>query len=239
MLDIQDMLVRRGSGAQAHSVRLPALQVKAGEILAITGESGCGKSTLLEAIGLLLMPVELGRFSLGPARHEPGAKALDIARMLAANDQPALSAVRSRHLGFILQSGGLLPFLSVRDNITLPRRLLGMPVESAQVERTVQALRLEGLLDKLPQALSIGERQRVACVRAIAHEPQLLLADEPTAALDPHSARRLFELLLSLVNELGLSALVVSHDWALVRDFGLPRLGAISGQGETRFEAMD
>ena len=59
MLDIQDMLVRRGSGAQAHSVRLPALQVKAGEILAITGESGCGKSTLLEAIGLLLMPVEL------------------------------------------------------------------------------------------------------------------------------------------------------------------------------------
>ena len=234
MLDIHDMLVRRGSGAQAHSVRLPTLQVKAGEILAITGESGCGKSTLLEAIGLLLQPVELGRFSLGP----PGA-ALDIAQMLAGDDQPALSRVRSRHLGFILQSGGLLPFLSVRDNISLPRRLLGMPADSAQVDRAVQALRLEGLLGKLPQALSIGERQRVACVRAIAHEPQLLLADEPTASLDPHSAKRLFELLLSLVNELGLSALVVSHDWALVRDFGLPRLGAISRQGETLFEAMD
>lgn len=239
MLDIQDMLVRRGSGAQAHSVRLPTLQVKAGQILAITGESGCGKSTLLEAIGLLLQPVELGRFNLGPARHEPQVVALDIAQMLAANDQPALSAVRSRHLGFILQSGGLLPFLSVRDNISLPRRLLGMPAASAQVDRAVEALRLDGLLGKLPQALSIGERQRVACVRAIAHEPQLLLADEPTAALDPHSARRLFELLLSLVNELGLSALVVSHDWALVRDFGLPRLGAISRQGETLFEAMD
>lgn len=234
MLDIQDMLVRRGSGAQAHSVRLATLQVKPGEILAITGESGCGKSTLLEAIGLLLQPVELGRFRLGP----PGA-ALDIAQMLAAADQPALSRVRSRHLGFILQSGGLLPFLSVRDNISLPRRLLGMPADSAQVDRAVQALRLDGLLGKLPQALSIGERQRVACVRAIAHEPQLLLADEPTASLDPHSAKRLFELLLSLVNELGLSALVVSHDWALVRDFGLPRLGAVSRQGETLFEAMD
>ena len=232
MLDIQDMLVRRGSGAQAHSVRLPALQVKAGEILAITGESGCGKSTLLEAIGLLLQPVELRQFSLGPSRHEPHAAPLDIARLLASNDQPGLSEVRSRHLGFILQSGGLLPFLSVRDNISLPRRLLGMPAASEQVDRAVDALRLTGLLGKLPQALSIG-------VRAIAHEPQLLLADEPTASLDPHSARRLFELLLSLVNELGLSALVVSHDWALVRDFGLPRLGAISRQGETRFEAMD
>ncbi|NMY35865.1 MULTISPECIES: ABC transporter ATP-binding protein [unclassified Pseudomonas] len=234
MLDIQNMWVRRGSGAQAHNVRLPTLQVKPGDILAITGESGCGKSTLLEAIGLLLQPVELGRFHLGPA-----TASLDIAQMLAANDQSRLAAVRSRHLGFILQSGGLLPFLSVRDNISLPRRLLGMPAESAQVDRAVQALRLNGLLDKLPQALSIGERQRVACVRAIAHEPQVLLADEPTAALDPHSARRLFELLLSLVNELGLSALVVSHDWALVRDFGLPHLGAISRQGETLFEAMD
>ena len=234
MLDIQNMWVRRGSGAQAHNVRLPTLQVKPGDILAITGESGCGKSTLLEAIGLLLQPVELGRFHLGPA-----TASLDIAQMLAANDQSGLAAVRSRHLGFILQSGGLLPFLSVRDNISLPRRLLGMPAESAQVDRAVQALRLNGLLDKLPQALSIGERQRVACVRAIAHEPQVLLADEPTAALDPHSARRLFELLLSLVNELGLSALVVSHDWALVRDFGLPRLGAISRQGETLVEAMD
>jgi putative ABC transport system ATP-binding protein len=232
MLDIQDLLVQRGDGAQAHRVRLPLLQVGPGEILAITGESGCGKSTLLEAIGLLLAPRELGRFQLG-------REGLDIGQMLAADNQPALAAVRSRHLGFVLQNGGLLPFLKVRDNISLPRRLLGMSEHSAHVDHAVQALRLESLLDKLPQALSIGERQRVACVRAIAHEPQLLLADEPTAALDPHSAARLFELLLSLVSALGLSALVVSHDWALVKNFGLPRLGAISREGETLFEAMD
>ncbi|MFJ7282535.1 ABC transporter ATP-binding protein [Pseudomonas sp. NPDC099000] len=233
MLDIKNLLVRRGEGALAHHVRLPRLQIGAGEILAITGESGSGKSTLLEAIGLLLAPVELERFRLGAAQDQ------DIAQLLATDDQPALAAVRSRHLGFILQSGGLLPFLSVRDNISLPRRLLGMPVKSAHVDHAVEVLRLQGLLDKQPQALSIGERQRVACVRAIAHEPLLLLADEPTAALDPHSARRLFELLLSLVSNMGLSALVVSHDWALLKDFGLPRLGAISHQGETLFEPMD
>jgi putative ABC transport system ATP-binding protein len=233
MLDIKNLLVRRGEGAQAHHVRLPHLQVGAGEILAITGESGSGKSTLLEAIGLLLAPVELERFRLGPTHAQ------DIAHLLATDDQPALAAVRSRHLGFILQSGGLLPFLSVRDNISLPRRLLGMPAKSEHIDHAVDVLRLQGLLDKQPQALSIGERQRVACVRAIAHEPLLLLADEPTAALDPHSARRLFELLLSLVSSMGLSALVVSHDWALLKDFGLPRLGAISHQGETLFEPMD
>ena len=233
MLDIKNLLVRRGEGALAHHVRLPHLQVGAGEILAITGESGSGKSTLLEAIGLLLAPVELERFRLGPTHAQ------DIAHLLATDDQPALAAVRSRHLGFILQSGGLLPFLSVRDNIRLPRRLLGMSANSEHIDHAVDVLRLQGLLDKQPQALSIGERQRVACVRAIAHEPLLLLADEPTAALDPHSARRLFELLLSLVSSMGLSALVVSHDWALLKDFGLPRLGAISRQGETLFEPMD
>ncbi|MBK5549347.1 ABC transporter ATP-binding protein [Pseudomonas sp. TH03] len=234
MLDIKNLLVRRGEGALAHHVRLPHLHIGAGKILAITGESGSGKSTLLEAIGLLLAPVELERFRLGPA----GAQE-DIAQLLSGDDQPALAAVRSRHLGFILQSGGLLPFLSVRDNISLPRRLLGMSANSAHVDHAVEVLRLQGLLDRQPQALSIGERQRVACVRAIAHEPLLLLADEPTAALDPHSARRLFELLLSLVSSMGLSALVVSHDWALLKDFGLPRLGAISRQGETLFEPMD
>lgn len=211
-----------------HRVCLPALQLNRGEIRAITGESGCGKSTLLEAIGLLLAPQELTHFSLG---HEH----LDIRQLLQIDDQSALAVVRSRQLGFVLQNGGLLPFLRVRDNISLPRRLLGLPVRSAHVDNAIDMLRLRHLLDKYPQALSIGERQRVACVRAIAHEPQLLLADEPTAALDPLNARRLFELLLSLVRELGLAALVVSHDWALIDEFGLARLTAVSREGETDF----
>lgn len=231
MLDIKGLLVARGEGAQAHRVRLNELHLEQGEIRAITGESGCGKSTLLEAIGLLLAPQQLNHYRLG-------REAVDVRQLLAENQQPALAALRSRQLGFVLQNGGLLPFLKVRDNIQLPRRLLGLSSRSHAVEKAVEVLRLEPLLDKYPQSLSIGERQRVACVRAIAHEPQLLLADEPTAALDPHNAQRLFELLLSLVNELGLSALVVSHDWALIDQFGLPRLGAVNGEGETRFEPL-
>lgn len=228
MLDIKGLRVARGTGAQAHRVCLPALQLGHGEIRAITGESGCGKSTLLEAIGLLLAPQALTHYRLG-REH------VDVCQLLQAGDQSALAAVRSRQLGFVLQSGGLLPFLKVRDNISLPRRLLGLPSGSGHVEKALDVLRLQSLLDKYPQALSIGERQRVACVRAIAHEPQLLLADEPTAALDPVNARRLFELLLSLVRELGLTALVVSHDWALIDEFGLARLGAVSREGETAF----
>ncbi|CAM3616165.1 Lipoprotein-releasing system ATP-binding protein LolD 1 [Pseudomonas reidholzensis] len=231
MLDIKGLRVVRGQGSQAHAVRLDALQLRPGDVWAITGESGCGKSTLLEAIGLLLKPERLSHYYLGAQR-------LDVGQLLASDQQPALAALRSRELGFVLQSGGLLPFISVRENILLPRRLLGLGTHSAAVDKAVAALGLTSLLDKLPQALSIGERQRVACVRAIAHEPRVLLADEPTAALDPHNAQRLFELLLELVAELGLSALLVSHDWGLVERFGLPRLGALHGEGETRFEPM-
>jgi len=229
MLEVQGLSIQRGAGLRVH---VPRLQLARGAVLAVTGESGCGKSTLLETLGLLLAPQAVAQFRLG-------REALDVAAMLAADDQAGLAATRSRQLGFILQSGGLLPFLSVRDNISLPRRLLGMPRRSDRVDHAIDVLRLAPLLDKLPQMLSIGERQRAACVRAIAHEPQLLLADEPTAALDPHNARRLFELLLGLVRDLGLSALLVSHDWTLVRDFSLPRLSAQSSEGETRFVLMD
>ncbi|GFM75221.1 ABC transporter ATP-binding protein [Pseudomonas cichorii] len=229
MLRIKGLKIQRGVGANAHRVYVPELNLARGAVLAITGESGCGKSTLLETLGLLLAPEALGQYHLDSQ---------DIAALLAADDQVALADVRARSLGFVLQSGGLLPFLKVRENINLPRRLLGLSNKSDHVERAIAALHLEPLLEKLPQALSIGERQRVACVRAIAHQPQLLLADEPTAALDPHNARQLFELLLGLVEELGLSALVVSHDWGLVDSFGLPRLNAVNLRGETRFETV-
>lgn len=228
MLDIQGLEVQRGHGLQAHRVSLPRLQLEPGEVRAITGESGCGKSTLLEVIGLLLTPNALDAYRLGRERQ-------DVRALIEADNQPALADLRSRRLGFVLQNGGLLPFLNVRDNIALPRRLLGMPMRSAVVDKAIAVLRLDSLLEKLPQALSIGERQRVACVRAIAHEPHLLLADEPTAALDPHNARRLFGLLLELVGELRLSALVVSHDWSLVDEFSLQRLVANSAPGESRF----
>ncbi|MGM1052590.1 MAG: ABC transporter ATP-binding protein [Pseudomonadota bacterium] len=229
MLTLSELRVARGQGTARHEVHLPRLEVASGDMLAIVGPSGCGKSTLLEALGLLLKPSELGRYALGP-------DATDLAALLQADNEPALARIRSRELGFLLQNGGLLPFLSVRDNIALPRRLLGLPADSERVRHACATLGLETLLDKRPGALSIGERQRTAFVRAMAHEPRLLLADEPTAALDPQAGERLFGLILSLVQELDMAALVVSHDRALVTQFKLPRLVATLTSGGCRFE---
>lgn len=229
LLDIRNLHVVRGQGDATFKVRLPSLLLAQGEVAAIVGESGCGKSTLLEALGLLLAPQKVDRFLLGAQGH-------NITQAVLAQQEGVLAALRAQKLGFVLQNGGLLPYLSVRENIGLPRRLLGMSPSAPFVDEAVQALRLGHLLDSTPSALSIGERQRVACVRALAHEPQVLLADEPTAALDPGTARVLFELLLTLVARLQLSAIIVSHDWSLVREFGLTCYQAHSVHRETCFE---
>lgn len=229
LLDIRDLHVVRGSGDDRFHVHLPQLRLVRGEVAAIVGKSGCGKSTLLESLGLLLQPQHVQHFTLG----EP---ALNLAPDMLAHHEQVLSRVRAQKLGFVLQNGGLLPYLSVIENITLPRRLLGLPLSAQFVEDAIDVLQLRRLLHSKPAALSIGERQRVACVRALAHAPQVLLADEPTAALDPDNARTLFQWLVDLVQQLGISAMVVSHDWALVQAFGLSRYEAVNHGRESHFE---
>lgn len=227
MLLIEDLCVVRGQGSQAHHVYLPQLSLRPGQIVAVTGESGCGKSTLLEAIGLLLRPVRVARFELHDDRP------LDIARLLVNNQQAQLADIRAHHLGFVLQNGGLLPFLSVRDNIHLPCQLLGRVPDKAMLNRVVDALRLGPLLSKYPTQLSFGERQRTAFARAIMHRPGLVLADEPTAALDPYNAQQLFSLFIDMVTQEGMMAMVVCHDWPLVQRFNLPCLVARLDSGSS------
>lgn len=225
MLHIDNLCVVRGEGDQAHAVYLPQLSLRPGQVMAVTGESGCGKSTLLEAIGLLLRPASVERFTLETETL------LDVGALLTHNQQAELADTRARHLGFVLQNGGLLPFLSVQDNITLPCQLLGKQPEKGMLKRIIDTLKLGPLLGKLPAQLSFGERQRTAFARAILHRPGLVLADEPTAALDPHNAQQLFRLFIDLVAQEGMMALVVCHDWPLVQRFNLPRLVARTGSG--------
>lgn len=215
MLQIRQLQVQRGEGAQAFSVGLPQLELARGEVAAITGPSGCGKSTLLEMVGLILEPDRVDAFQLD------GERPLDIAALLQLQQHEALAGVRARYLGFVLQTGGLLPYLSVRQNVELPRRLVQLPRTSKLIQHTIERLGLQHLLNKKPHQLSIGERQRAAFVRAIAHEPRLLLADEPTAALDPLQARKLFDLIVEISRNFNITALIVSHDWDLVRDCGI------------------
>ncbi|WP_333849809.1 ABC transporter ATP-binding protein [Leclercia sp.] len=221
MLHIEDLCVVRGQGSNPHRVFLPQLRLRPGQVMAVTGESGCGKSTLLETIGLLLQPRKIGRFVLSE-----GARQFDIAALLTGGRQNELAAIRARQLGFVLQNGGLLPYLNVKDNILLPCRLLGLTADNAMLERIIDALKLTPLLAKYPTQLSFGERQRTAFARAIVHRPALVLADEPTAALDPHNAQKLFSLFIELVRQEGMMALVVCHDWPLVQHFNLPCLTA-------------
>lgn len=226
-LHIQNLTIQRGTGSQTHTVILDELRLEPGQIIAITGASGCGKSTLLESIGLLLKPKQLDRYDLG-------VPPIDLAHWHRQPDAQS-ARLRAEKIGFVLQSGGLIPYLSVKENIELPRRILGKSRSTDQIQYAVTQLGIQHLQHKRPSALSIGERQRVAFVRAISHEPHLLLADEPTAALDPLHAQSLFQLFTEIVTNLNISAVVVSHDWDLIKQFDLPQIQAYITPGVCRF----
>ena len=131
----------------------------------------------------------------------------------------------------MLQTGGLLPFLNIRQNIELSCDILGKPVDRQWLEHIIQQLNVAHLLNHYPKQLSIGERQRVSFIRSIAHQPAVLLADEPTAALDPKNAEVLFDIIVRLVRENHLSALIVTHDWELIKGRNIPAIhGDVNGQ---------
>lgn len=172
MLNLSAVHKSRGVGSQRYSLVIPALALRAGEQMAIVGPSGCGKSTLLDLLALVLAPDQVGQFEF----HQQ-----DIAGLWRADQQSRLAALRSQHLGYVLQTGGLLGFLDVRGNIALSRQLLGLK-DDGSVARLAEQLEISDQLAKKPAALSVGQRQRVSCARALAHAPQLVLADEPTAS---------------------------------------------------------
>lgn len=212
MLQLKALTHRRGEGQQSFTLEVPELSIQRGEIIALTGASGSGKSTLLEIIGLILQPKSTAHFAI--SSH-------DIAGFWQHKQKNKLSVIRSRQLGFVLQSGGLLPYLSVLDNITLSRKLLGLKLTDDFVFEVCATLGISHLLHRKPNQLSIGERQRTAIARALVHKPELLLADEPTAALDPIHADQVMELLIKLTQQFNLTSIIVTHDWNRVKELGL------------------
>lgn len=173
--------------------------VKAGESVAIMGPSGSGKSTLLGLIGGLALPTK-GSVAIGTTTITHLTEAQRV-------------AFRKENFGIVYQADNLLPFLTVAENIRL-QLVLCADTKDAEVRITdlLDRLGLEGLGDRLPDQLSGGQRQRAAIARAIVHAPVVILADEPTGALDDGNALNVVELLLDTQKRLGSTLVVVTHD---------------------------
>lgn len=176
-----------------------SLSLEAGESVAVVGPSGCGKSTLLNILGTLDVPDSGEYFLEGES--------------IAACSAARLAELRSRKIGFIFQLHHLMPQCTVLENVLLPT--LALKEGAVEVRGRAEALLEQvGLKDRLswrPAQLSGGERQRVAVVRALINQPRLILADEPTGALDEKNAEALTSLLLELQKTTGVSLVLVTH----------------------------
>ena len=208
------------AGGAEYTLSIPRLDIRPGVKLAFVGESGSGKSTLLELLAMILRPDNIDTFTFKPDAER---ESIDIEAAWQSGDADQLSDLRSRYVGYVLQSGGLLPYLSVRENINLSRQLLGLPLDQS-VEEWAVKLNIQQQLDKLPSMLSVGQRQRAAIARALAHKPRVLIADEPTAAIDPQNAERIMKLMAALADDLGVTLIVASHAIGLVEQAGLQLL---------------
>lgn len=231
LLDIADLRYQRGRGDQAFSVEVPRLTLDRGELVALTGESGSGKSTVLELLGLVAEPNREAVFEW----HAGGSDPVDIAGLWHAGDQRGLARMRASSVGFVLQTGGLLPFLSARDNLVVNRRLVGLPVDDPMLDHLIEQLEIRHLLNKRPAELSIGQQQRVSIGRALAHQPMLLLADEPSSALDPRLADKVLALLLELASRLEIAVVIATHEQRRVADLGLREIRAEPWDGQTPY----
>ena len=192
-----------GSGhTEVVAVREATLTVRHGELAALLGPSGGGKTTLLTAIALINPPTS-GRIYIDGKLVMEGPQAKVNVRTF-----------RRRHIGYVFQSANLIPFLCARENVQVAMELNGMASRPAR-RRALELLRYLEVGDRSENyldALSGGEQQRVAVARALANEPSVILADEPTAALDSRRGRQVIDLFRKVTHERGAGVLVVTHD---------------------------
>ena len=216
LVSLCDTVIEVGAAPEQFRLTVPAFDLCEGDCVALVGPSGSGKSLFLELVGLLRRPARTGGFVIDGQRGRP----VDLARAWARGDMGELAEVRRLDLGFLLQSGGLLKSLSVEDNIALPVQVAGRSLEP--VADLLRVLALEDVRRLKPPALSGGQRQRAALARAMAVRPAILLADEPTAALDPKNADNVMARLVDAVRQrLVRGAIIATHDLARARAHGL------------------
>lgn len=191
-------------GETVHALNNVSIEIEKGEFLAIIGPSGSGKSTLMNMIGCLDRP-QSGTYLLDGK---------DIGKM---NDNQ-LAVIRNQKIGFIFQNFNLLTKLTALENVELPLLYAGVPAKERK-RRALESLSKVGLNERahhLPSQLSGGQQQRVAIARALAGNPSILLADEPTGALDSKTSKEILNLMKEL-NELGHTIILITHDLAIAQ----------------------
>jgi len=176
------------------------LRLERGEVVALLGPSGSGKSSLVKALGLVSLP-DQGRIWMDGRLVVEGGAAL-----------ASLPVLRRHYLGFVFQKANLVPFLTSRQNVELAAEIAGVYDPASRAEELLGYLDIGHRAASLPETLSGGEQQRVAIARALAGRPVVLLADEPTAALDSVRGRAVMDLFRRVAHEQGTAVLVVTHD---------------------------
>lgn len=201
VLSLQNVSKTYGDGEGTVTALHPStLDVRAGELVAINGPSGSGKSTFLSIAGALLRPT--------------AGRVVVVGQDITELSERELPAFRLKHLGFVLQASNLIPFLTVREQLTLVPRLAGEDARaaSAQADELLRSLGLADRAGHYPDALSGGQKQRVAIARALMNNPDLILADEPTASLDGARGREVVQMLAQEVKRGNKAAVMVTHD---------------------------
>lgn len=210
VLELTNVSQTFGEGELAVQALKPtSLSVAPGELVALLGPSGSGKSTLLLAISLI-QPPTTGRIVIdGQTLYDNGPTGVDE------------RAVRLRKIGFIFQQHNLIPFLTAQENVALMLQLNGASRREAgrRAKDLLDYLEMGHRADSLPARLSGGEQQRVAIGRALANEPALILADEPTAALDTERGTKVMGLLRKIAQERGSAVITVTHDHRMIEGF--------------------
>ncbi len=214
MIELRGVSKAYWTGAgPVHALNKLDLKIEAGEFVSIMGQSGSGKSTLMNILGCLDRPTE-GQYLLGD---------LDVANL----PDKSRSALRGRWFGFIFQNYNLLPRLSALEQVELPLLYNQVPNRRRRASEALDQLGLSDRLHHRPDQLSGGQQQRVAIARSLVVNPQVILADEPTGALDTDTGNEIMEILSDLVEERRITVVVVTHephiaDWSkrsiLMRD---------------------